>query len=720
MSLFNYAGDSLAGCLIQLALYFDSRTDHASLTAGLPLNNGCLMPREFQRAAERAGLQTQLSEQPVGNLKPKALPAVILLQGDTACILFRINATANEAVIADPEGQYHTVSLSELAEEVAGYIISVKPHPASGLLDKKTEADDLNGNGNKWFWAAFKPYAHIYRDVLLASLLINLFALTSPLFVMNVYDRVVPNQAFETLWMLAVGVFLAFCFEFVIKVVRAKFVDLVGKQIDLTLSAGLMEKVLGLKLAARPAATGSFMNNLSEFDSIRSFITSATVLTLVDLPFVLLFMGLVVWIGGPLVIVPLTGMLLAGLAAWLINRPLQQTIEQSQQVSSERQSFLVETLMGLETVKTSRAESQNQFHWERMNRFLANTGLKIRRLQFLSGQIATFLMQLGTVLLVAGGVYMIGAGDLSMGGLIALMMISGRCTAPIVQTIGLLNQYERAKQALEHAGHVMSLPQERPVNRRFLKPGTVLGSWDINEVTFAYPESQPLLKNISVQIKPGEKLAVLGRMGSGKSTLLQLLMGLWEQSDGAINLDGIDIRQLDPNILRRHVGYVPQRIDMFRGSIRENITLGRNNISDEAIIRAVKLSGFEELLTNAGAGLDYQVAEGGRNLSGGQIQSIGIARALLENPSVLILDEPTSAMDNQGEARFRQTLASLKSQTVVMVTHKVSLLDCMDNVLVLDKGQIVAKGSAKDMLAAQRQPAVTRQQEQKQSEVAYD
>ncbi len=715
MSLFKYAGDPLAGCLRQLALYFDSRTDHTSLTAGLPLNDGRLMPREFQRAAERAGLETKVSDQSVTSLNPSALPAVILLQDDTACILFRMNTTNNEAVIADPEGKYHTVCLSELIEVESGYIISVKPNPAAGLLDGYSVEQKRN---NKWFWSAFKPYTPIYRDVLIASLLINIFALVSPLFVMNVYDRVVPNQAFETLWMLAAGVFLAFCFDFMIRAVRARFVDLVGKQIDLTLSAQLLEKVLGLKLASRPAATGSFMNNLAEFDSIRSFITSATVLTLVDLPFVLLFMALIVWIGGSLVIVPLTGMLLAGIAAWLINRPLQETIQQSQQVASERQSFLVETLTGLETIKTSRAESQHQFHWERMNRFLANTGLKIRRLQFMSSQIATFLMQLGTVLLVAGGVYMIGSGDLSMGGLIALMMISGRCTAPIVQAIGLLNQYERAKQALEHAGYVMSLPQERPLNRRFLKLGAIQGSWDINNVTFAYPKSAPLLKNISLQIKSGEKLAVLGRMGSGKSTLLQLLVGLWEPNDGTISLDGIDIRQLDPEMLRRHIGYVPQRIDMFRGSVRDNITLGRSNIPDESIINAIKMAGFDELLTNTGTGLDYQVAEGGRNLSGGQIQSIGIARALLEQPPVLILDEPTSAMDSQGEMRFRKTLTSLKQQTVIMVTHKASLLDCMDSILVLEQGQVTARGAAKDMLAAQKQAG--RKQEQKQKAVAYE
>ncbi|MGY0220079.1 type I secretion system permease/ATPase [Endozoicomonadaceae bacterium StTr2] len=702
MSLFEYAGDPLAGCLKQLVLYFDCRADQGSLTAGLPLRDGCLMPREFQRAAERAGLETELAENRISSLKEDALPAVLLMQNDQACVLFQISRSNNEAVIADPEGEYHTIRLSDLEQVLTGFIITVRPHLSSGLLNKGTQEEDTELKRSRWFWSAFKPYVPIYRDVLLASLLVNMFALASPLFVMNVYDRVVPNQAFETLWMLAIGVLLAYTLEFAVKAVRARFVDLVGKQIDLTLSARLMEKVLGLKLAARPAATGSFMSNLAEFDSIRSFITSATVLTLVDLPFVLLFMALVIWVGGPLVAVPLASMTLAGIAAWFINRPLQQNIEQSQQVSSERQAFLVETLMGLEAIKTSQAESQSQFHWERMNRFLASVGLKIRQLQFVSSQLATFMMQVGTILLIAGGVYMISAGDLSMGGLIALMMVSGRCTAPVIQAIGLINQYERAKQALDHAGSIMSLPQERPVERRFLKPGKVFGSWNINNVTFAYPDSQPLLKEVSIEVKAGEKVAVLGRMGSGKSTLLQLLMDLWEASDGTISLDGIDIRQLDPAILRSYVGYVPQHIDLFRGSIRDNITLGRSSASDEDIIRAVKQSGFGELLESGGAGLDYQVAEGGRNLSGGQIQSIGIARALLLNPPVLILDEPTSAMDNQGEACFRETLASLKEQTVIMVTHKISLLDCMDTVVVMEKGRVVAKVAAQEMLASQR------------------
>ncbi len=492
--------------------------------------------------------------------------------------------------------------------------------------------------------------------------------------------------------------------------IRSRFVDLAGKQIDLTLSAQLLERVLGLKLSARPAATGSFMSSLSEFDNIRNFLTSATILTLVDLPFVLLFLALITWIAPVLVIIPLVSMLLACLIAVFVNKPLQKRIFESQQVASERQSFIMEALIGLETIKTSSAESQNQYRWERLNRYMAETGLQIRRLQFISSQSATFIMQVSTVLIVAGGVYLIGLGELSMGGLIATMMISGRCTAPVVQSIALLNQFQKTKQAMEHTDAIMNLPQERPVNRRFLKLDDVKGAITIGNLSFSYPEAQPLLKDVSLNIAAGEKVAILGRMGSGKSTLLQLLMGLWEPLEGSISLDGFDLRQLDPSTLRKGIGYVPQRINLFTGTVRENIALGRYGISDESLIRAVKQAGLGELFVNSEAGLDIQVGESGRNLSGGQIQSIGIARALLDNPPILILDEPTSSMDSQCEAVFKNTLKAMAEKTIILVTHKMTMLDAMEKVVVIEQGKIAAVRAARDIISSQR----------KQSSTAYE
>ncbi|CAM3575343.1 type I secretion system permease/ATPase [Parendozoicomonas haliclonae] len=562
-----------------------------------------------------------------------------------------------------------------------------------------------------WFWEAVKPYWRVYRDVLLASLLINIFALVSPLFVMNVYDRVVPNQAFETLWMLTAGVILAFVLEFVIRLMRTRYTDLAGRQIDLTLSSRLIDRLLGLKLSSRPGGTGTLMNSVAEFDSIRSFITSSSVLAIIDLPFVLLFLALILWVGGWMVLIPLGCIVLSLLVAWVLNTPMQKVIFEQQDASAQRQNYLMEMLFSLVSVKTSNTQQQNQVKWSELNQTTADLGLKIRALQMISSQSTTLFMQLNTVLLVVVGVYLISSGDLSMGGLIAMMMISGRCAAPVAQVIGLLNQYEKAVHALEHAGNIMNLPQESPDDRQLLKPEVFQGHWQINQVSFNYPDSSPSLSNINLTIEHGQKVAVLGRIGSGKTTLLQLLSGLWEPVSGNISLNYLDMRQIEPSWLRSYVGYVPQKSELFNTTLRENITMGRAELDDNDVLWALEKSGLAGIVQTGSAGLDFQVGENGRHLSGGQAQAVSLARALVTRPKALLLDEPTSAMDSHAEARFIQLLGELDDVTVVVVTHKMSLLGAMDKIVVLDQGAIKVQGSARDIMsqmssAGRSQPAV--------------
>ncbi|MGI9282915.1 MAG: type I secretion system permease/ATPase [Endozoicomonas sp.] len=676
--------DPLIQCLEEITHYFHCDVSIETLLAGLPFSERNLLPSDFQKAMNRAGLDSSLSEQSLESLSGSDLPAVLLMLNDTAVVVYRVDTKTHKAVVSTPGKERKEIELQQLEGVYSGYLITVDAQPDSHQESSK----EGSTRTYSWFREAIIPYWGTYRDVLLASLMVNLFALVSPLFVMNVYDRVVPNQAYETLWMLVAGVLIAFSFDFAIKLIRANAIDQAGKQIDIRLSSHLLERILGLKLAARPGATGSFMNNLAEFDSIRQFLTSATILTLIDLPFVLLFLALIAWIAPVLVVIPLVCMLLAAGIAFFINSPLQKAIETSQQASCQRQSFLLETLLGLETIKASSAESQHQYHWERFNRKLAELNLKVRKLQLYSSQTATFILQAGTILIISTGVYLIGSGSLSMGGLIAVMMISGRCTAPVIQSIGLLNQFQRTRQALDYTDSLMKLPQERTRDRHFLVPETCLGKIRFDHICFSYPDSPPLLKDISLDIQPGERVAILGRMGSGKSTLLQLIMGLWESSDGCISLDDVDIRQIDPAFLRNQIGYVPQTVTLFSGSIRDNLLMGRQGISDEALILAVQQAGLGSLLSAHPQGLDFLVGEAGRNLSGGQIQSIGIARALLGDPTVLVLDEPSSAMDNQSEAQLIKTLSGLKDKTILIVTHKKSLVTGADKVIVLDQGRV--------------------------------
>ncbi len=675
---------TLLECLQQLTCYFNYQGDFQALLSGLPVKGDELLPSHFVRACEKANLSADIRQGKLEQLTDDDLPAVLLLADDQTCIVYQLSD--EQLQLGRDSGGRTMVDISDIEPRFTGYWITLS-----------TSESPQKYSRNGWLLAALKPFWKTYRDVLIASFLVNLFALASPLFVMNVYDRVVPNQAYETLWVLATGVLLAYLFDFIIKLIRARLVDLAGKQVDQQLSATLMEKVLGLKLSARPANTGSFMNNLAEFESIRNFINSATILTLIDLPFVLLFLGLIVWIAPALVSIPLVCMLLSGALALVINRPLQQHIQNSQSLGNERQTFLLETLSGLTTVKTTHSESLHQYRWERLNKKIAAVALKVRNLQLVSSQSAMFILQAGTVLIVAYGVYLIGTGDLSMGGLIAVMMISGRCTSPVVQSIALLNQYQRVRQAMELTGSIMNLPQERDESRHFLNPEALSGKVTFNNVSFAYPDSSPLIRELSFSIQNGEKIAVIGRMGSGKSTLLQLAMGLWEPSEGSIAVNNIDLRQLDPLLVRKKIGYVPQRINIFSGSMRNNILMGRNDLDDNELINVLKQSGLSDILGCHEEGLDFEVGEEGRHLSGGQIQSLALARALVGKPDILLLDEPSSSMDSHAESGLRKLLTNLKETTVILVTHKLSLLDTVDRVIVLDKGRMIADQSSEQV-----------------------
>ncbi len=692
-------GATLASCLQAVCDLYRCNVSLASLLAGLPLPDGQLTPSLFHRAAERAGLNGQVKEVKQDEFTKFNCPLVLILENG-AVVLLRLNVHEDEAVIWE-DGKQVKDSFSRMMADYTGFAIPVTQAAENGM----GTSENLAGNSGRdsssrysWFVQAIQRYWKIYRDVLLASFLINIFALVSPLFVMNVYDRVVPNNATETLWMLALGVVLAFIFDFVLKLQRAWFIDYAGKNIDLEISSQLLERVLGLKLIARPQSTGSFVNNLNEFDSLRSFITSACVTTLVDLPFVFLFYALIAWIGGYMALIPFTSTLICLAVAWIVNRPLQQRIARQQQVSASRQALLTESVQGLEAIKSSRSESSTQYHWERMVSFLADNGLYIRRLQNVSSQSAMLILQLNTVALVISGVYLIGTGNLSMGGLIATIMIAGRCAAPVNQLIGLLNQYERARQSLQQADSIISYPQERDDKKNYLRPNRLNSTWNIQQLTFAYPEQPQLLNSLDFSIKPGEKIAILGRMGSGKTSLIKLMMGLYEPVGGNISVDGIDLRQLDPSVLRQNIGYVPQVINLFSGTIRENIVMGRVDASDDDVLWAARLAGLGELITSSPNGLEFQVGESGRNLSGGQLQAVGLARALLGDPGILIMDEPTSSMDTRTEARICEALRHIsKNKTLIMVTHKMSMLAIMDRVIVLEKGKIVADGSP-DML----------------------
>ncbi len=694
--------DPLLGCLVLLAQQYRRPTSAEVLSDGLPLVDQRLTPQLFVRAAERAGLSAKVAERPLQRISPLLLPAVLLLQEGGACILHEIDLDAGEAVIQQPEsGGSHRLSLEQLAEEYSGYVIFVR---AEYALDPKGSRS-LDGREGHWFWGTLKRSSRIYRDVLVASFLINLFVLANPLFVMNVYDRVVPNGAEETLWVLAIGVLIVYLFDFSLKMLRAYFIEIAAKKSDVLLSAQLFEKVMRLRYDQMPASVGAFASNLREFDSIRNFLSSTTNTVLIDIPFMLMYILVISLIGGPLVIVPATAIPVIMIYALIIKPKLRDSVEKTFASSAQKNGTLVESLTAMETVKTQRAASPMQERWEQAVGYISRWGLRSRMLSSSVVTFAGFVSQLASVMLVVGGVYLIMQQELTLGALIACVILSGRAIAPMAQVASLIIQYEQSAKALKTLNDIMALPMEHEEGKYYVHRSRLEGAVEFRKVSFKYPNVEyAALHNVSFTLRAGERVAMIGRIGSGKTTIEKLLLGLYTPSDGAILLDGVDINQIDPVDLRRNVGYVPQDVMLFAGTVRDNILIGSPQASDTDMLRAARLAGVESFVNLHPLGFDMPVGERGQALSGGQRQSIAIARALLHEPSLLIMDEPSNSMDNASEELFKRQLTTmLKGRTLLMVTHKMSLLSLVDRLIVIDQGQIVADGPKDTVLEALKQ-----------------
>ena len=694
--------DPLLGCLLTLTKLEQRPHTADALTAGLPLVNNKLTPELFIRAARRADLSARVVRRPLEKISNLVLPAVLLLNGGRACILEQVSTDGTARIIPPESGDGEKqLPLEELAAEYCGYAIFTQP---SYRFDERTK-ESVMGRTRHWFRDTLAESLPLYGEVLLAAFLINIFALASPLFIMNVYDRVVPNQAIETLWVLGIGVAIVYAFELLMRTLRGYFLDIAGKRADIILSASVFERVLGIKMAARPKSVGAFANNLHEFDTFRDFFTSATLTSLIDLPFIFLFIFIIWLLGGPLAIVPLAVLPLSLIAALLIQRSLGAHVQETMRHASQKHATLIEILTGMETVKGLGAESQLQRRWEQVVGTLAHLGLKTRLLSSGAVNITVFLQHMASVAVIIFGVYLIAEGELSMGGLIASTILTGRALAPLSQVASTLTRYHQAKAAYKSTDSMMELPLERPAEKSFLDRPDIKGNIEFRKVNFSYPD-QPIeaLSEVSFRIKAGEHTAIIGRIGSGKSTIERLILGLYEPASGSILIDGTDSRQIDPADLRRNIGYVPQDSFLFYGTIKDNITLGTPHATDQEILNAATIAGVTDFVSKHPSGFDLQVGERGENLSGGQKQSVAVARALLRDPAILVMDEPSNAMDNATEEAFKARFAPwLKQRTLVLVTHRASLLSLIDRVIVMDGGRIIADGPKESVLEALKQ-----------------
>jgi ATP-binding cassette, subfamily C, bacterial LapB len=695
--------DPLVQCLIALSRHYGTSTTVEALVSGLPLDNGVLTPRLFGRSAERIGLTSNLIKKYPRLITPALLPAVILNEASQACLLMGWSSDGSHARVIYPDLPETTVDIPASEIEAFSNGTAIVCHPKFQFDErapKKALAPD-----DHWFWSAVRANVSVYRDVLIAAFFINLFALALPVFTMNVYDRVVPNYAIETLWTLAIGLLIVVVMDFTLRIMRSHFLDLASERIDNGVSAQIMERVLGSRLEHRPASVGSYAVNLRSFDSVRDFINSASITTLIDLPFALIFCMVIFWIA-PMVLLPVfVGVSVVLVYVSIGRSKLKELSESTFRAGVQRNATLIESLVGLDTIKALGAESKTQRRWEEATAFLARTGVQLRLVSNANQYVTAAATQLVTLFVIITGVYLISEGELSMGGLIACSMLSGRVMAPVGQLAGLITQYQYAQISLGSVEQVMETPQERPQGARFLSRDRFNGDIEFKKVSFSYPNAEvPSLIDVSFKIRSGEKVAILGRVGSGKTTLQKLALGLFQPTDGAVLIDDIDLRQLDPAEFRKRVGYMPQDITLFHGSLRDNITLSHPFSGDTEIVRAAEIASLTEFINRHPQGFDMMVSERGDSLSGGQRRCVALARAILNDPGLVLMDEPTGSMDHSTEMAVKTQLASfVEGRTWIVVTHRNSLLEMVDRIIVIDNGRIVADGPRESVVAALQQ-----------------
>jgi ATP-binding cassette subfamily C protein LapB len=707
--------DPLVDALRILAGYYGRRTSNASLTAGLPVPGSGITPLLFGRAAERTGLHSRLAEKNIEALAiVPNLPCILALEDKQACILWEVREPGRGKAAKDeknrkvhPETKFlvqfpetedekQLLKLSELKKLYTGYAFYIRP---VARVDERAGPAEIETT-KEWFWSALWENKKIYGEVIMAAVMINLFAIGSSLFVMNVYDRVIPNNAYETLWVLSVGVITVYVFDFLLKNLRAHFLDHAGKKADIKISARLFQQLMGMTMASRPASAGVMASHMREFESLRDFFTSATMTVLIDLPFVFLFILLIAVIGGPIAFVPLLAVPIVVAIGMMMQGPLEKVTKKSMMESALKNALLFETISGLETIKVQAAEGHTQRTWEELTEKASRTSAKSKQINALALNMAVFVQQVASVAVVVLGVYLIANAKLSMGALVACVILTGRAMAPLSQVAALLTRLHQSKEGLRQLNELMKRPVERPAGKHFISMPSVRGKVEFQDVLFKYPgQTVPALNGVNFVIEPGEHVGVIGAVGSGKTTLERLLINLYQPETGSVQLDGTDVRQIDPGDLRRNVGAVQQSPQLFYGSVRTNITMGHETAPDRAVLRAAELAGVMEFLRDSQAGLDTQVGERGESLSGGQRQSVAIARALLYDPPVMVFDEPTASMDPASENRLKKRLEIVtKDRTTILITHKGTMLSLVEKIILIDRGRIIAYGPKDDII----------------------
>ncbi|WP_254438869.1 type I secretion system permease/ATPase [Ruegeria arenilitoris] len=672
-------------CLLHVAAELGRPLTKASLLAAQSSVSGGLKVQDAIALAHDHGLQAGFGPRRLSEFDPSLAPAILLLE-DQRAVVYHGRSKSGRLLIHDPElGD----SIGEMDECQLDAVYS-----GYAMLFRRAYSAEIKNNPSQpsrhWFRSALVANRWSYLQVALAAALTNILGLSTSVFIMTVYDRVLPNEAVESLVALTIGVGIALFFDFVLKILRASFIDRAGQNADMLMGRRVFDQLLNIQMKSRTGSTGAMANTVREFETLREFFTSATLVMVVDLPFIGLFLLTIYMVGGPLVLIPALAVPVVLVAGLAIQPLLSRLAERSFFDGQSKQSVLIETLAGLETIKTTTAAGTMRRRWEEAIERQSGNSVRSRAITQFALNLTGFTQQAAQVLIVFYGVFLIADGLTSMGALVASVMLTGRALAPLGQLSQTLTRFNQARSAYRNLDAMMQADSERPSGRTWISRSNFKGRITFNNVYFAYPDhDEDTLKGVSFDIKPGEKVAILGRIGSGKSTIARLLLGLYQPRVGSVLLDGIDIRQIDPGDLRRNIGSVLQDIWLFSGSVRENIMAGAVRPRDEDLIRAGRISGVEHFVSRHPSGYDLMLAERGEGLSGGQRQTIALARALIGQPPVLLLDEPTSAMDLKNEANIIQQLkAAAADTTMVIVTHRASLLELVDRVIVIENGKV--------------------------------
>ena len=699
--------DPLLESLAIFAKRFHRPISIDALVSGLPIKPGASGPELFSiesskglfsRVAKRAGFATRLIRRDLGSLTYMLLPCILVLKDRNACVLESIDRNRNQAKVILPEiGEGEEwIDLEKLEEQYLGFAFLLKPD----YHHERSAPDATVTREGHWFWGTLRRSVPIYGSVALASIMINLFVLSTPLFTMNVYDRVVPNNAAETLWVLAIGVGIIYFFDTFLRFMRNYLLEVAGKKADVIMSSIIFEQVMNLSMEKWPGSVGAFSNRLMQFESIRNFFTSSTLVAIVDVPFAVIFLIVISYIGGPLVSVPLFTIGLLLLYSLLLIKPLNESVQSVIAATAYKQSMLVENLHNIETIKTTGASRYAQWAWEESTGDIANRSLRTRNLTNSISVVTNLLVQFNMVGLVILGFYEITDLRLSLGGLIAVVILASRAIAPMAHVAVLITNFQQTRAAYLSLNELMALDVERPEGKQFVRRPEFEGAIEFKDVEFIYPESEnAVLKDFSLKISPGEHVGIIGRVGSGKTTIAKLILQLYTPSSGALTIDGIDVNQIDPADLRASTAYLSQDIELLRGTIRENISLKDPQVDDETLLAAAKVAGVDLFINRLPRGYDTPLQEKGHGLSGGQQQCVALARTLLLSEPILILDEPTNSMDNTTESFVRKELYThTRDHTLLLVTHKLPMLSLVERLVVIEDGRVLMDGPKEQVL----------------------